>query len=131
MAKNQQEEPTNGVETAAAPNIGAMGFGDISMIRNILMGQHITQFEEKFKQVDSRQDKDLSDLQAALRSLEATTSQKFNDLEKRVEDRFALLDAMTNDRFAKLNQRLDDTSRADKHALGHLLADLSAKLLEK
>ena len=38
MAKNQQEEPTNGVETAAAPNIGAMGFGDISMIRSSLQG---------------------------------------------------------------------------------------------
>lgn len=127
MAKQSTEETA--APAAAQNSMGAMGFGDISMIRNILMGQQIATWEEKFTQVDGRQDKDLTDLTTAIRSLESSVNQRLLDLEKRVEDRFSLLEAMTNDRFQKLNQKLDDNDRADRHALGQMLAEVSAKLL--
>lgn len=100
MAKQTEE---NGAAVAtnvtssnnAAAGMGAMGFGDITMIRNILMGQQIATWEEKFQQVDARQDKELAENHAALKSLETATRQQLRDLEKRTEDRFALVDALS------------------------------------
>lgn len=127
MAKNAQDETAS---QAAQNSMGAMGFGDISMIRNILMGQQITAWEEKFKQVDARQDKDLNDLTTALRALESSVNQRLIDLEKRVEDRFSMLEAMINDRFQKLDQKVAEADRADRQTLGQMLAEMSQKLLD-
>jgi hypothetical protein len=119
----------NGQSNGASNGMGAMGFGDIGMIRNILMGQHISEFEAKFNQINDRQDKELANGQADLQSLEAATNQRLQALEKRTEDRFALLEAMVKDRVEMLQKNIAATSQADKHALGKLLGEISNSLL--
>jgi hypothetical protein len=119
----------NGTPNGASNGMGAMGFGDIGMIRNILMGQHISEFEAKFNQINDRQDAELSSGQTALKSLEASTNQRLHELEKRTEDRFSMLEAMVKDRVEMLQKNIATTSQADKHALGKLLADISNSLL--
>lgn len=135
MAKQSEENgaavATNGTaNNNAAASMGAMGFGDISMIRNILMGQQIATWEEKFQQVDARQDKDLNENTVAIKALEASTLKHLRDLEKRTEDRFALVEALINDRVDMLQKTIAATSQADKHALGKLLGDISQTLLK-
>ena len=135
MAKQSEDNgtavATNGTaNNNAAAGMGAMGFGDISMIRNILMGQQIATWEEKFQQVDARQDKELGDNTAAIKSLEAATRQQLRDLEKRTEDRFSLMESLINDRVEMLQKTIASTSQADKHALGKLLGEISQNLLK-
>ena len=136
MAKEPAENGTAVVpdQSAASSTVsggmGAMGFGDISMIRNILMGQQIATWEEKFQQVDARQDKEAADSGAAIKALEASTKQQLRDLEKRTEDRFALIEALINDRVDMLQKSIANTSQADKHALGKLLGEISQSLLK-
>ncbi len=114
----------------SAQGMGAMGFGDISMIRNILMGQHIAQFEENFQQLTAKQEKDGADQTAALKATEASLRQQLRDLEKRTEDRFALLEALVNDRVEMLQKSIAATSQADKHALGKIIGEVSQALLK-
>lgn len=130
MAKQSEENGAVVAANNAANNMGAMGFGDISMIRNILMGQQIATWEEKFQQVDTRHDKELADNTAALKALEASMRQQLRDLEKRTEDRFALVEALINDRVEMLQKGIANTSQADRHALGKMLGDISQSLLK-
>ena len=139
MAKQPEENGTpalssNGSPTQNAQNaansMGAMGFGDISMIRNILMGQQIATWEENFKLITARQDKEHAENSAALKSLEASIRQQLRDLEKRTEDRFSLVEALINDRVEMLQKSIANTSQADRHALGKLLGEVSVALLK-
>ena len=71
--------------------------GEISTIRDILMGQQFSEFQKKFDEVTDK----TSDL-------ESYVNTKFDALEKDVESRVSALEKGMNDRFDQLEKLLKD-----------------------
>ncbi len=124
MAKQTTE---NASENGTAQ---ALGMGDIGMIRNILMGQQMSQIEERFRQIDARQDASAADLQSQIRQLESAANQRLGDLERRIDERLSALEKRLDEQVNRLNERIAETSRADRRQIGLLLAEMGQKLAE-
>lgn len=108
---------------------GGMNLGELSTIRNILMGQQMAEYEQSFKEVNE-----------TINEKEAETNQKIQDLENRMNERFANLETDMNNRFDRLeallmenvrqiNEHIAASSTKDKADLGKLLATVSAQLI--
>lgn len=110
-------------------NSGGMNLGELSTIRNILMGQQMAEYEQSFNEVKT-----------TIEHKEAATNQKIVDLENQMNERFATLENDMNMRFDKLealllehvrqiNERVSTVSNTDKKELGKMLAAISQQLI--
>jgi len=107
-----------------------MNFGEITTIRNILMGQQMQEYDGRFDGV-----------QENLNNLEAALNEKIDALEKRTEGRLQELQADMSQRFDKLeslmtgnikdlNERVDKVTGDDRRKMGELFAEMSKRLLQ-
>jgi DNA anti-recombination protein RmuC len=109
-------------------NLGAT-LGEISTIRNILMGGHMQQYDQTFADINARFDANDKDKDERFQALEAQMNQRFELLSKEMNDRFDKLEALLADNVQKLNERVDTVSTTDKADLGRLLAEVSNRLI--
>lgn len=123
----------------AAPSVQQQ-LGEISTIREILMGGHINQYEAEFNQIKQRiaAEREATDHQR--NALEQHLLTEINGLEVRINDRLDALNQQMNDRFerleahlaaevAQLHERIAQVSKTDKADLGRLLAEVSNRLI--
>ncbi|MEM6321124.1 MAG: hypothetical protein AAF960_25905 [Bacteroidota bacterium] len=107
-----------------------LGFGEISTIRNILMGQQMQEYDGRFESV-----------QESLNVLEAAFNEKLSHLEKNTENRLQELQNDMSERFDKLEQllvsnvedlhkKVDKVTGDDRQKMGQLFAEMSKRLLE-
>ena len=104
--------------------------GEITTIRNILMGQQMQEYDGRFETVHQRN----------MHALEAALSEKLNELEKQTEVRFQELQNDISERFDKLerlligniedlHQKVDKVTGDDRQKMGELFAEMSKRLL--
>ena len=126
--------------------------GEISTIRDILMGQQISEFEAKFNMlqanlsdVESKLVQKIKDLssnsQSNHKEFAKETNARFNQLEKEMNNRFSQMGGETEGRIvqveqalrdglADLQQMMEDTSMNDKERIGRLLLEAGNSLLK-
>ena len=103
--------------------------GEISTIRNILMGQQMQEYDGRFEGV-----------QENMNVLEASLNEKINALDKRTESRLLELQSEMSERFDKLekllmanskdlNSKIDKITGDDRQKMGELFAEMSKRLL--
>ena len=103
--------------------------GEITTIRNILMGQQMQEYDGRFENV-----------QENLHALEAALNEKLNGLEKQTEVRLQELQNDISERFDKLerllisniedlHQKVDKITGDDRQKMGELFAEMSKRLL--
>lgn len=133
-------------------NSNGATLGEISTIRDILMGGHINEFESKFNIIQER----ISDMEAKLGQkieelkseasserkslnkemtarfvkLENGTDSRFTHLENETESRFAQLEQSLKDGLTDLQQMMEDSSLNDKEKIGRLLLEAGNSLLK-
>lgn len=118
MANNEKNTVSNGLNV-----------GEIGMIRNILMGEQINDFEQRFKSLQDR-----------ISELEQQLSTKINNLDEAAQLSMAKAAEEQNVRFAeiekqimtnveKLHHRIDKVSKDDKARLGKMLEKVSKQLI--
>lgn len=111
-------------------NIGlGATLGEISTIRNILMGGHMQQYASQFNEIDSRFNKNEEDKNQRFQALEEEMNRRFDALNKEMNDRFDKLEALLTDNVQRLNERVEAVSTTDKADLGRLLAEVSNRLI--
>lgn len=114
--------------------------GEISTIREILMGGHINQYEAEFNQIKQRIADEHEDTTQRLEALEQRVHTQFEALETQMNDRFSALESQMKDRFerleahlaaevAQLHERISHVSKTDKADLGRMLAEVSNRLI--
>jgi hypothetical protein len=144
----------NTVESTPPPvNNGGMGmFGDMTMLREIIMGPKIIEYAQKFAETDAliqKNDdttnaliqktadetyalikKNNEDTLALIQRNEDATKAHFEALERDMNARFDRLEQLLNQNVEKINAQMRNMSKNDKAGLSDLLVELSKKLKE-
>jgi hypothetical protein len=92
-------------------------FGDMSMLRDIIMGPKVEEYDQHF-----------ADIEALIAKNEAATKAHFEALERDMNARFDRLEQLLLQNVDKLNQQIQNTSQSDRHALADMLVEVSKKL---
>ncbi len=103
--------------------------GEISTIRNILMGNQMAQYKSSFEAVDDKFAATNKANDERFVALEHKMNQRFEALEVEMNNRFDKLEALLTDNVQKLNERINTVSVTDKADLGRLLAEVSNRLI--
>ncbi len=106
-----------------------LGLGEISTIRDILMGQQINEFQAKFDRADERTDSLQNLMDEKLQALEKDMQNKMNELEKNMSERFDKLEDLLKQNVSGLENKLSQSSKTDKELLGQMLQEVGQKLL--
>lgn len=117
MANNDSNTPQN------------LNLGEIGMIRNILMGEQINDFEQKFKQMQDRIHELEEKLNSKINALNEATQQSFDKAKAERSNKFAEIEKQIIDNVEKLNNRVNKVSKDDKARLGKMLEKVSKQLI--
>lgn len=109
-------------------NLGTAA-GDISAIRNILMGNHIAEYSSKFKEISETFSVNDKDKDERFQKLEAEINNRLDTMEKEMNERFEKLEALVAQNVERLHERVNAVSTTDKADLGRLLAEVSNRLV--
>ena len=93
------------------------GLGDVSVIRDILMGGHISGFNQRFEA-----------LEALVAHNERLTQERLDKLQADTTARFERLEALLAQNVEMLTQRMDSISKNDRHQMADLLIEVSKHL---
>jgi predicted nucleic acid-binding Zn-ribbon protein len=104
-------------------------FGEIGTIRDILMGQHINDFENRFSDIANRVQQLEQDLRKAMQEQEDRTNQRFSRLNEEMNERFARLQKNLDDNTKMLDEKVNRTSKADKAIVGAMLMEVGKQLM--
>jgi hypothetical protein len=104
-------------EKAAAPTNGMGMFGDMSLLREIIMGPKVLEDNQHF-----------ADMNALIEKNEDVTRQRFEAFEKDMNARFDRLEQLLTQNVEKLNSQMQNMSKSDKANMADLLVELSKKL---
>jgi hypothetical protein len=108
------KETTNSTpQNAAAAGL----FGDMSLLRDIIMGPKVIEYDQRFADAHAQIDKN-----------DAATQAHFDKLEREMNARFDRLEQLLLQNVEKLNQQMHDMSRNDKNALADMLIEVSKQL---
>lgn len=132
---------------------GAVQLGEISTIRDILMGQQMSEYESRFKELEAYMqaaeqrlraqiDTLAGDNSKQLQQVETQAQQRLGSVEKRISEQFDELETLANNRFTqlekllasnteRLQQEIKQTSQQDRHRIGSLLLNIGNQLLEE
>lgn len=106
-----------------------LGLGEISTIRDILMGQQINEFQKKFDEVNDKNVALEKMFEQKVQTLEKDMKSKMDELEKGMSARFDKLEALLKDNVNNLESKLSSSSKNDKELLGQMLQEVGNKLL--
>ncbi len=112
-------------------NKSTTGLGDISMIRDILMGQQMNDYDSRFGEVNKRIQQLELDLRQTIKSLEDRTHQRMQQMTEENNERFARLQQNLDDNTKMLEDRIARTSKADKAIIGAMLIEIGKQLVNE
>lgn len=107
-----------------------MNPGEISTIRNILMGQQMSEYDRRFKALEDRLLEMMETLEVQINNHHDQAVDRNNQLNKSLTDQINSLDRAIGKRLEALENKLQQTSTKDKAKIGKLLADMGKKLME-
>ena len=108
---------------------GGMNLGEIGMIRNILMGEHINNFEQQFQKLQDQVEALENRLNDKIAKLDDATQKSFGDMQKSSDAKFEDIQKQLMANVEKLNNTIDKVSAADKMKLGKMLDKVSKQLM--
>lgn len=107
------------------------GLGDISVIRDILMGQQMTDYDKRFAESQERTQEMEHDLRQTIKGLDDRTHQRFQQINDEINERFARLQRNLDDNTRMLEERIARTSKADKALIGAMLIEIGKQLINE
>ena len=103
--------------------------GEISTIRNILMGNHMAEYSTQFKEIQSKFDATNKEQEERFGKMEVDMNDRMDKIEEAMNARFDKLEALLTDNVQRLHERVNTVSGTDKADLGRLLAEVSNRLI--
>ena len=112
MAQKEKENSN------AIPANNGMGiFGDMTMLRDIIMGPKVIEYEERFANTTQ-----------LINDNEASTVQRLQSLENEMNARFDRLEKLLAQHVENINTQMNNMSKNDKADLADMLIEVSKKL---
>ena len=99
------------------------------MIRNILMGEQMENYESKFSDLEQRIATMEKTLISKIGSVEENSKSGMGSIERDMNNNFQKLEKMLQDGLSNLDKKLDKVSTADKMKLGKMLEKVSKQLM--
>ncbi len=109
--------------------LSAAQLSEISTIRNILMGQQMSEYENKFSEFGEEISGVKEHFNHELSSFNQKSDERIRQLEQAMNERFNRIEKMLADQVSRLDEKLLTISRSDKNDLGKMLSELSKKLM--
>ncbi len=106
-----------------------LNLGEIGMIRNILMGEQIGEFEQKFNALQEQIQTLEKELSSRIENLDQSTQKSFSEMDKNTKNSFAESEKQIANHIEKINNRIDKVSKDDKMRLGKMLDKVSKQLM--
>ena len=113
--------------TAPPTTATASMLGEISTIRNILMGQQMSEYERRFEDLRNSLTNLSDENHRRLENFANETEERFGSLEREMTERFDLLEKLMQERFTQLENSLRTTSSGDRSDLSKLLREMADK----
>lgn len=107
------------------------GLGEISTIRNILMGQQMNEYEQRFGHLEEKLVSASGEQGQKLADFQKQTEERLSKLEKEMSARFDSLEEMLKDGLVKMQNQADNKRAQDNSNLGKMLAEIGQKLMHK
>ena len=105
--------------------------GEIGTIRDILMGQQISQNEERFEIIEARIEKMEERFNNRIKTLENKLEEQHTTSQGDFTKRFEILETKLSNSQQSFNEKIDLLRRKEREKLSTLLAQLSQHLLEE
>ncbi len=103
--------------------------GDISIMRNILMGQQMAEYQQQFDHLNNRLDLMEAAFNRELANLNNASNNRSDELANEMNSNFKKLEKLITDNIKSLDKKLEKVSNEDKKRLGKMMGDLSKKLI--
>ena len=103
--------------------------GEISIIRDILMGNQISEYEKRFNQLDERLNQLEEIFHQRIDYLSANITDREDQSNRDFSDRMDRLENLIAASIENLNTKIDTVTNDDKKKLGKMMAELSQKLI--
>ncbi len=103
--------------------------GEISIIRDILMGHQISEYEKRFNQLDERLNQLEEIFHQRIDHLSVSISEREEQANRDFSDRMDRLENLIASSIENLNSKIDKVTNDDKKKLGKMMAELSQKLI--
>ena len=107
-----------------------MDLGELGMIRNILMGQQISEWEVKYSEINQDLEARAQELENLINSRSESADSEMSEMDKAITARLNKLEKNLEKRLDQLEQKLVDSSQKDRHSMGKMLAEMGRKLME-
>ena len=106
-------------------------FGEIGTIRDILMGQQMSEYEDRFTEIKQMLTTLENDLRKVINEQDVKFSQKLDDLTKETNNRFEMLEKLLEKNVTSIQKQMDQNRKTDKHKLGKMFAKIGAQLMDE
>ena len=110
---------------------GTPTLGEISTIRNILMGQQMVEYDARFDQVLKDMEATTKKTDAKIHALDQKTEALLTALEVSVNEKLKELEGMLNKKADQLQENIESTNRKSAHELGQMLVNIGNQLLDR
>lgn len=102
--------------------------GEISTIRDILMGEQMNEYNSRFKEMEAQMMKMQKDTKAFIKEMEDRQINALEQLRSDVFKRLDELEELLSQKSEELDEKIDDTTSSDRSRLGELLQELGQQL---
>lgn len=109
----------------------SMNIGDISIIKDILIGQEVASIDNKFAELESKFSDAEVEHRQNLATLKKQTTESLNTLDKHFNDKFAEMEKLMNQQVKDLKEQIFNVSKSDKESLASMLQELSSNLIKE
>ena len=106
---------------------GTMDFGDISVIRNIIVGPLFSELERRFTELEEK----VENLETLLDTKVATLEGQTKDMEKVFSKEIGKIEQTNLASVAKLDTKIVKENKESLRALGKMLEEMGRKLKEE
>ncbi|MBR9921475.1 MAG: hypothetical protein GYB31_11605 [Bacteroidetes bacterium] len=105
---------------------GKMNLGDLGVIRKILMGEQMNEYDNRFSDVDQKH----QELSANIEQSEQSLQTRIDVLEQSLDNRLDKIEALLTEQVEMLKDQISAQSREDRHLIGNLLQKVGQQLLK-
>ena len=107
----------------------SINLGEITTIRNILMGQQMQEYDGRFDTVQENIHALEASMNERLSTLEKQTEVRFQELQNDISERFDKLERLLVSNVEDLHKKVDKVTGDDRQKMGELFSEMSKRLL--
>lgn len=108
-----------------------VNFGEISTIRNILMGQQMADYNNRFQELKDHLEKVETSLNSRLKEIEQQHTAQYEEMQKVFTAKLDRLESLLLQNIKDVDVAANEKTTQERQNMAQLLAEMSDRLLKK